>query len=132
MITRRASCSCGQLSVTCKGEPVRLSMCHCLACQQRTGSVFAVQARFPRECVETSGTSSRYERIADSGNRLVYNFCPQCGATVFYGGEKAPDIVAVPVGAFADSAFPPPTISVWEARAHAWSRLPDMPIEHQD
>ncbi|HEX9905358.1 MAG TPA: aldehyde-activating protein, partial [Propylenella sp.] len=36
MSTRRASCSCGQLSVTCEGEPVRISMCHCLACQRRT------------------------------------------------------------------------------------------------
>src|SRR6185295_9046576 len=34
MMTRRATCSCGQLRVTCTGEPVRLSMCHCLECQK--------------------------------------------------------------------------------------------------
>ncbi|TIR52216.1 MAG: aldehyde-activating protein, partial [Mesorhizobium sp.] len=25
MVTRRAECSCGQLSATCAGEPVRIS-----------------------------------------------------------------------------------------------------------
>jgi hypothetical protein len=39
MTERRASGACGQLGVTCEGEPVRISMCHCLACQQRSRSV---------------------------------------------------------------------------------------------
>ena len=46
--TRHAACSCGQLRLTVEGEPVRVSICHCLACQRRTGSVFGVQARFRR------------------------------------------------------------------------------------
>jgi hypothetical protein len=28
---------------------VRVSICHCFACQKRTGSAFGYQARFPRE-----------------------------------------------------------------------------------
>ncbi|TIT73020.1 MAG: aldehyde-activating protein, partial [Mesorhizobium sp.] len=32
MVTRRAQCSCGQLSATCVGKPVRISVCHCLDC----------------------------------------------------------------------------------------------------
>lgn len=36
MTTRQASCSCGQLRLTCAGEPVRISVCHCLECQRRT------------------------------------------------------------------------------------------------
>jgi hypothetical protein len=44
--TRHAACSCEQLRLTVEGEPVRVSIiCHCLACQRRTGSVFGVQAR---------------------------------------------------------------------------------------
>jgi hypothetical protein len=48
MANRLASCSCGQLTAEVSGEPVRVSICHCLACQRRTGSVFGEQARFPR------------------------------------------------------------------------------------
>ncbi len=55
MTSRIASCSCGQLRATCQGEPVRISICHCLECQKRTGSVFAVQARYPRESVTIVG-----------------------------------------------------------------------------
>ena len=32
MTTRTASCRCGALSVTVTGEPVRVSVCHCLNC----------------------------------------------------------------------------------------------------
>jgi hypothetical protein len=38
MTTRRAECSCGQLSVTCVGEPFRVGVCHCFGCKQKTGS----------------------------------------------------------------------------------------------
>jgi hypothetical protein len=37
MTTRRTACSCWQLHLTIDGEPSRISMCHCLACQRRTG-----------------------------------------------------------------------------------------------
>ena len=40
MTTRTATCSCGQLRLACEGEPVRISICHCLECQKRTGSIF--------------------------------------------------------------------------------------------
>jgi hypothetical protein len=46
---REGSCSCGQLRVTVSGEPVRVSICHCFACQQRTGSSYGYQARFPED-----------------------------------------------------------------------------------
>ncbi|MGH2892702.1 MAG: GFA family protein, partial [Solirubrobacteraceae bacterium] len=47
MATREAACSCGQLTVQVSGDPVRVSVCHCLACQRRTGSAFGYQARWP-------------------------------------------------------------------------------------
>jgi len=73
-MTRIATCSCGQLSVTCEGEPVRISMCHCLECQKRTGSTFGAQARWPREKVTISGSSTQYVRVGDSGNKVTFIF----------------------------------------------------------
>lgn len=83
VIEREAVCSCGQLRLIAEGEPVRVSVCHCLACQRRTGSAVGFQA------------------------------------------------VAVPVGAFADSAFQPPEFSVWESRKHSWVTVPSG-VEHDD
>jgi hypothetical protein len=70
MSDRLAACSCGQLSARVTGEPVRISVCHCLACQRRTGSVFAAQVRFPRAAVTIAGASAEYVRVG-GGSRGV-------------------------------------------------------------
>ncbi|HKO67517.1 MAG TPA: GFA family protein [Burkholderiaceae bacterium] len=131
MNARTASCSCGQLSVTVDDDPIRVSVCHCLACQRRTGSAFGTQARFRKECVSINGKSTQYVRVADSGNRITFNFCPVCGAIVHYWIEGREDLVAVPVGAFADSQFPAPAFSVYERRKHPWVSLPTH-LEHSE
>ena len=130
-MSRTATCSCGQLRVTCEGEPVRVSMCHCLACQQRTGSTFGAQARWPQDKVRIEGSATEYVRTADSGNRLTFHFCPHCGSTVYYRLNHVPGVVAVAIGAFADPSFPPPKFSVYESRMHAWTGVP-ADAEHHD
>ncbi len=125
MNTRTASCSCGQLSLTTRAEPVRVSICHRLACQRRTGSVFGAQARFLRSSVTISGESSQYVRVGDEGSKVVFSFCPKCDATVHYSVEGYDEEnIAVPVGAFADPGFPVPTFSVYEDSMHSWVSLP--------
>lgn len=129
--TRQASCSCGKLNVITQGEPVRISICHCLACQRRTGSIYGVQARFPSGKVNIGGKSSVYVRIADSGKQIAFHFCPDCGSTVYYRPGDDPSIIAIPVGAFADPEFPPPGVSVYETTQHSWVKL-SGDIEHFD
>jgi len=131
MTTRQASCSCGQLRLTAEGEPVRVSICHCLACQRRTGSTYGAQARFPREHVHLEGETTEYVRVADSGNRISFHFCPACGSTVYYYIHDMPDVIAVPIGGFADPDFPKPGVSVYEARRHDWVVVPHD-VEHFD
>jgi hypothetical protein len=108
-------------------------MCHCLACQRRTGSVFGVQARFRKDqLAPAEGRASRFVRTGDSGGRITFSFCPDCGSTVFWEQEAVPDLVAVAVGAFADPGFPAPRVAVYEARMHPWARMPDLEVEHHD
>src|SRR5436309_8184345 len=124
LMIRRAACSCGQLHLTMEGEPSRISMCHCLECQRRTGAVLSNQARFRREQITFAGKSTAWTRTAESGNALTFHFCPTCGATVYWEGEGFPGYVAVAIGTFADPTFPPPTIAVWEESRHPWVTLP--------
>jgi hypothetical protein len=130
MRTRQAACSCEQLRLVVEGEPVRISICHCLACQRRTGSAFGVQARFEDERVRIEGRSNEYVRISDASEERVFSFCPDCGATVFYRAASAPGLIAVPIGAFADPGFPAPRVSVWESRRHPWVEVPETIEEH--
>ncbi len=131
MVMRRAQCSCGRLRATCAGEPVRVSICHCLACQRRTGSPFGQQARWAAENVTIEGAASTFVRAGDSGGTITFRFCPSCGSTVYYDNDAIPGFFGVPVGAFADPSFPAPVFSLYEACQHAWVRLPDG-IEHMD
>ena len=121
MTTRLAACSCGQLRLTCEGDPVRVSICHCLECQKRTGGIFGVQARFPRDRVTIEGRAAQWTRLGDSGAPNTFNFCPVCASTVYWEFSVPPAFVAVAVGAFADPGFPPPHVSVYEERRHPWA-----------
>ena len=128
---RRAACGCGQLRIETSGDPVRISVCHCLACQTRTGSAFGVQARFALADVRIEGTSTRYTRSADSGYEVTFNFCPHCGTTLFWTLARFPDVIAVAVGAFADPKFPAPRVSVYEVSRHDWLSI-GGDVEHSD
>ena len=129
MIVAVASCTCGQLKAAVTGEPVRVSVCHCLACQRRTGSLFGAQARFPREAITISGQGTEFVRVGDEGTRITFTFCPVCGSTVFYALAGHEEVIAIPVGAFADPAFPAPAFSVYEERMHSWVNMP-ADMEH--
>ena len=124
MTTRRAACSCGQLHLTVEGEPSRIWICHCLACQRRTGAVIGNLARFRREQITFNGRATAWKRTAESGNTLTCNFWPTCGSTIYFENGAFPEIVAVAIGNFADPNFPAPIVSVWEETRHPWVSLP--------
>jgi hypothetical protein len=135
MTDRAASCRCGQLRVSVSGEAVRVSVCHCLNCKKRSGSAFAVQARWPRENVRIEGESKTFVKVADSGNKATFHFCPDCGSDVYYAidgkfDDKFNDLVAIPLGAFDDPYFLTPAFSVWEPRKHDWVEIVGPDIEH--
>jgi len=123
MASRTAACTCGQLRIEVEGEPQGVGICHCLACQRRTGSVFAALAGFAGP-FKVSGTATEYVRVGDLGARFRFRFCPVCGTTVYHTEEGEPGRVSVAVGAFAEPGFPAPQVSVYDCRRHPWVQLP--------
>jgi len=121
---RTATCLCGQLSITLEGGPLQVGLCHCLACQQQTGSAFATLASFAAP-YQVTGTATEYVRTGDQGAQFRFRFCPTCGTNLFHTEEGHQGTVGVAVGAFADPSFPAPTVSVYDCRRHPWVRLPD-------
>jgi hypothetical protein len=75
MSSRTASCCCGQLRIEVRGEPLGVGVCHCLACQRRTGSVFAALAAFAAP-YKVFGSATEYVRVGDHGARFRFRFCP--------------------------------------------------------
>jgi hypothetical protein len=64
---------------------------------------------------------------------VTFNFCPDCGGTVFWEAEQRPDLIALAVGTFADPAFEKPSLSVGERRRHLWTlAIGEQQLEHSD
>ena len=128
-MTRIAHCCCGSLRAEATGDPAFVGACHCIQCQRRTGSPFGVSIYFAKEHVRTEGPSKVYVRGSDSGRKIERHFCPNCGSTVFWFAEFAPDLIGFAIGAFADPSMPPPTVSVWETTRHPWVTF-DHQLDH--
>jgi hypothetical protein len=86
MPSRTASCCCGQLQIEVQGEPEGVGVCHCFACQRRTGSVFAALAGF-RAPFAVTGKATEYVRTGDQGAKFRFRFCPVCGTNLFHTEE---------------------------------------------
>lgn len=120
---RTASCACGALRADCTGEPLKVSLCHCLACQRRTGSTYGIAAFYEVRDVEVSGPEKTFTRPSDSGADVRFHFCSTCGSSVYWEPLRKPGVIAVAVGAFADPAYPAPTQAVYEQARHPWVDL---------
>ena len=122
---RLAQCHCGSLRATTSGDPILVNMCHCKACQRRTGALAGNGAAFAKMKVRIEGPSEVFERDGDTGRKVRFYFCPNCGTSLYWDADVRPDWYLVAVGAFADPNFPPPSVSICEASRHTWTLLPD-------
>ena len=119
---RTAECHCGSLRAIVAGEPEGIDLCHCKACQRRTGTVFHFGATYLKDRVRLQGARHIYERGTDSGNRIRFYFCPNCGSNLYWENDRNPAICGITVGSFADPNFPLPSYSQWEESKHGWRR----------
>jgi hypothetical protein len=121
---RMGECHCGALKAIATGEPERVYICHCIACQRRTGTAFHYGATFRKERVRLDGVRKVYERGSDSGYPIRWHFCPDCGTTLYWEGDRNPAVCGLAVGAFPVDAFPPPSDSIFEVSMHPWLGMP--------
>ena len=129
-MTRIAQCQCGQVKLTCKGEPFPIVACHCELCQRRTGAPVHIGAWFKNDNVHFEGETTKFTRTnGDAGLSITFNFCPVCGTSVWWLPARADGPlggkVGIAGGCFADGSFPSPTISIYEKHRHKWISVPE-------
>jgi hypothetical protein len=126
MESRTAACHCGDLELLCIGSPRKISMCHCLDCKRRTGSAFSVAVFYQRDLIKVKrGITKSFERASAGGFTVRFHFCTRCGSNTYWEPLRAPELLGVALGAFADPRFPQPTQSVWTRDKQVWVVIPD-------
>lgn len=123
-------CVCGSLRYTARGNPTRITVCHCTWCQRRTGSAFGVAAVFPSDRHQIRGAHRTYRHHSDeSGRWLDLHFCPSCGGNIGFTLEWVVGIFAVDAGTFDDPSWLRPSELpfryIYMSSARAWSEPPD-------
>jgi hypothetical protein len=64
------------------------------------------------------------QRERQSGLKVRFYFYPNCGTSLHWGADAWPDLYILAVGAFADSNFPAPSVSIFEESRHTSAQLP--------
>jgi len=122
---RTATCSCGQLSVTIRGDPFAHGICSCIECQKMSGSAFSYSGYWQKAAIQRiDGESTVWRRVSDAGRWNDNHFCPACGSVVFAYVEFDENAINICIGNFADPSFPPPVYAAWNKFKHAWFEIP--------
>src|ERR1700739_1408284 len=87
---RIAECHCGRLRAITSGEPESGYVRHSKACQARPGAIIHSGSRWLKSQLRIEGEHKIYGRIADSGFEIRFYFCPNCGTSVFWEGDRRP------------------------------------------
>jgi len=106
-VERAGGCVCGAVRFVTRGEPKRVTLCHCLWCQRRTGTAFGTEVVFPTGHVSLSGeTLTHYRHHSDeSGRWLDVCFCGRCGCNLGFTLEAVPEVRTIPAGCFDDPTW---------------------------
>ena len=120
----RGGCSCGSVRFELAGDPLWVLACHCDACKKRTGSAYGVAVMVGNQTVkEFSGKTRTFTRIGDSGNKIQYDFCPDCGTTLRWHVDIVPGRQAFAGGTFDDMNLLRLTAEMYTDAALPWARI---------
>ena len=77
-------CECGAITYEFSDAPDFVANCYCKDCQRSSGAVMGSYFSVAEDDFTLLGGDPKgYSYVAASGNTLVRNFCPECGARVF-------------------------------------------------
>ena len=121
MSVLKGTCRCGQVSISVRGEPRRIGICHCTDCRQESGSAFTYFGVWSAENFASDGETAEF-----AGRR----FCSKCGSRLFSADEKEAE---VKLGILVD---PPtnlrPSYELWVKRREPWLRPLDGAEQHDE
>jgi hypothetical protein len=116
------SCHCGQITFAADIDPKGVRICHCTDCQTLSGSAYRVNVQTPAASfVLLSGEPKIYIKTAESGNKRVHAFCPNCGTPIYAAAPHNTQTYALRVGTLKRRAELQPGRQIWFRSALPWA-----------
>ncbi|WP_184089391.1 GFA family protein [Sphingomonas xinjiangensis] len=123
-------CACGAIQFEFNSDPTFVADCYCTDCQKSSGAVMSTYFSVPASDFKLlRGEPKSFTYVADSGNKLDRNFCPECGARVFTDKLQGfPGTVFVMLGALDHTdEVKPPIMEIFTKRRIPWTKELDVP-----
>ncbi|MBE7200961.1 MAG: GFA family protein [Parafilimonas terrae] len=115
-VTAGGGCNCGAVRLECRGEPIRVGLCHCGTCRKETGGPFGAFVVWPAPAVTVTGRTASW--TADGGG--TRHFCPTCGSPLFWA-EAGSDEIEVRLGCLDEMPSGlVPVYELWTVRREHW------------
>lgn len=122
---REGGCSCGAVRYRLTTDPLFVNCCHCLNCQQQTGSAFVINVLIETDRVEiVSGEPKPVEVPRDEGPPQEIFRCPNC-QTALYSHYGRPTVAFVRAGTLDDKASVSPDAHIMTRSKLPWVVLPE-------
>jgi hypothetical protein len=123
---REGGCSCGEVRYRLTTEPLFVHCCHCLNCQQQTGSAFVINVLIETERIELlSGEPRGVEvpRDGDTPPQRIFR-CPKCEVAV-YSEYSGPAVKFVRAGTLDEPSSVDPDVHIFTRSKLPWVVLPE-------
>lgn len=111
-----ASCRCGQVTITVRGEPAMTGACHCTGCQAMTGSAFVLGAMYHGDAVSIEGETVLGGLKAAS----KHHCCAECLSWVFTRAEGFAPFINIHMAALGGLPHAPPFMETCTDEKLAW------------
>jgi len=118
-------CSCGAVRYRLTSEPIFVHCCHCLNCQQQTGSAFVINILIEADRVELLGEEPVPVAVPRGGAKKQKIWrCPTCQIAL-YSQYTSPRVRFVRAGTLDDPSAVTPDVHIFTRSKLPWVALPE-------
>ncbi len=118
----KGGCLCGHIRYHIKGAPLDGFHCHCTICRKSAGAGHQSWSMIPTSNFHVDHGNVK---IFPSSEKVIREFCPECGTQILSKFTNDPDHVYISMGSFDDPEKLKPTSHVYADTTVSWDEQDD-------
>ncbi len=116
-VVHAGGCFCGATRFAFSGSALRSVVCYCASCRKAVGATRVAWLTVKVRDLHFSGETPR---LLQSSPGILRSFCAQCGTSLTWQEESAPETIDVTIASFDQPENFPPGAEVWTGHRLAW------------